>query len=226
VQRHPGTLVILGWIYFDTFLRFLYDIGPANAARIRYLTFSGPIVTHRCASDACVEGQCPKDDLVTCLAIYVPFIVKFCTSLRKLTLNIYPDDYNTAAHSVLTSEIINREERLMWVLKNRVMAIDSLEELEILEPGDTYMTYSILMPSELGSEVVAWFKSRAAQRKNRASEVTRDLRCEFCRESHLWQDCWNLCGFCGEYGHARNVCSRTHRDFIEDMEMERFRLEV
>ncbi|KAF4633911.1 hypothetical protein G7Y89_g4205 [Cudoniella acicularis] len=42
-----------GWAYYDPFLRFLYTIGPANAAMLKSLIFSGTVKLHTCDEDHC-----------------------------------------------------------------------------------------------------------------------------------------------------------------------------
>ncbi|KAF8850568.1 hypothetical protein BDZ45DRAFT_751570 [Acephala macrosclerotiorum] len=50
-DREPETS-LAGWVYYDHFLRFLWTIGPKNAALIKTLRFSGVIKFHTCDKDA------------------------------------------------------------------------------------------------------------------------------------------------------------------------------
>jgi hypothetical protein len=34
----------------------------------------------------------------------------------------------------------------------------------------------------------------------------KSLCCGFCGEQHIWEECYNLCNFCGGFGHFRKAC--------------------
>ncbi|TAQ91053.1 hypothetical protein B7494_g587 [Chlorociboria aeruginascens] len=90
VQVKSGTHMrqLLGWVYYDGFLRFLHSIGSKNAALITRLKFCGTILIHKCDFE-CSPGC--DDDLLKSIRLYVPFIEKFCPNLRTLTLCVRLD---------------------------------------------------------------------------------------------------------------------------------------
>ncbi|KAH7317779.1 hypothetical protein BKA65DRAFT_483247 [Rhexocercosporidium sp. MPI-PUGE-AT-0058] len=74
---------LVGWVYYDHFLRFLHTIGLPNAARIKTLRFGGACKIHTCSWNICREGSSKNCDegLVQALRCYITFIKKFCIGL-------------------------------------------------------------------------------------------------------------------------------------------------
>jgi hypothetical protein len=192
-----------GYIYYDQFLRFLRFVGPKNAARIKKLEFTGLVRRHSCEDCLRVE-----EDLLSSMRFYMPFINKFCTGLEKLVLHtqrgilhalVPPPDIDPATH----------EETMLSFLENEARAISSLRVLEVVSTDNSDVTFA--------DPAIAWFKARAASRireemveeeEKRLTDGIRanNIHCGFCAGEHVWAECWNLCNFCGDFGHFRKMC--------------------
>lgn len=85
-----------GWLCYDPFSRFLWTITISNAATLGSLTFTGRVKTHHCKPLSCGTQVC--EDLVQSLQLYIPFLNKFCTNLKHLTIQVM-EEY-TLTHSV------------------------------------------------------------------------------------------------------------------------------
>ncbi|KAF7935509.1 hypothetical protein EAE99_002489 [Botrytis elliptica] len=88
LERRVPILELEGWAYYDPFIRFLYTIGPQNRASIRTLRFTGAPKTHVREAHGC---DCHGVDLLLNMRIYIPFINKFCTGVKKLVLDMDMD---------------------------------------------------------------------------------------------------------------------------------------
>lgn len=89
-EQQVSSKELKGWAYYDPFIRFLFVIGPQNAALIKTLQFGGSLKTHYCQA---TDQRCDNcgEDFLHHFMIYLQFIRKFCTGLEKLVLNICPD---------------------------------------------------------------------------------------------------------------------------------------
>lgn len=83
--------MVLGWLYFDKFLRFLHTIGVENSALIKRVKFTGIVKLHECPGLCYHRQDGCADDLLKSLRLYIPFILKFCTKLETLTIKIEED---------------------------------------------------------------------------------------------------------------------------------------
>lgn len=88
IEKGAPVFKLKGWTYYDPFLRFLYTIGPQSRASIRTLRFTGAPKTHVREAQVC---HCHGVDLLLNISIYIPFINKFCTGVRKLVLDMDMD---------------------------------------------------------------------------------------------------------------------------------------
>ncbi|KAI9645131.1 hypothetical protein NHQ30_005865 [Ciborinia camelliae] len=84
IERHVYIKRLVGWVYYDPFLRFLYAIGPRNAALLRTLEFSGEACCVRHISGLPC-GNC----ILASLPVYIPFINRFCPNVRRLVLSMH-----------------------------------------------------------------------------------------------------------------------------------------
>lgn len=213
--RGQGHLFSLpGWAYYDHFLRFLFTIGPANAALLKKIEFSGVVRLHTCGEDTC-HRLCP-DDIVHSLYFYIPVIMALCPSLEQLILYAEEDDLaNLQAISngdteTETSGATPTERALMPLLKNELRQISSLTKLDVFRSNENKDPYEWALPA------MHWFAERTRKRRlnlpsctgveEQRLELTESLRCAFCGEGHTWNNCYNLCPFCGQYGHSRKSC--------------------
>jgi hypothetical protein len=159
VERNVPICVLRGWAYYDPFLRFLYTIGPKNAALLKSLKFSGRVKLHLCEID-CGDGfrQC-DDDLILSIRLYIPFIKKFCTGLEKLTLYVERDDVpilNMAFYPEDTP--LTEEEAMMPLLEKDVRDISTLKEIAVLRGG-----YDLVKNNwnlDFVEPAMQWFKER------------------------------------------------------------------
>jgi len=207
IERQVPITYLSEWTYYDPFLRFIYTIGPRNAALLRSLNFSGTVKIHYCMKDICKKEKCP-DDLVASVRLYFPFINVFCTSLEKLTLLANEDTFRP--HPLELGEPANRKEALIPLLKNELKGIITLTEVVV--QGSWVHDHGLdWVDNELG-----WLRKRNAEKLAEAVEeqkrflrealVAEEIKCEFCGEKHVWAECPNLCNFCGAFGHFRQGC--------------------
>ncbi|CZR64057.1 uncharacterized protein PAC_13954 [Phialocephala subalpina] len=214
-----------GWMYYDHFIRFLHTIGKKNAALIKSVRFSGTArIHHNCVHELCGKEGC-DEDLVAALEVYIPFIRRFCTGLERLSVEAIKDyTYergvaNGFIRAITDGPMITEE--VFSPLLEELKTIDNLKELSIID--DSYDSAD--MGLAFADETVKWVTDRAATRKReqreayakaKAEEVEiarltiqvreQNVHCGFCGEGHIWAECWNLCDFCGAFGHFWKAC--------------------
>ncbi|KUJ14237.1 uncharacterized protein LY89DRAFT_784225 [Mollisia scopiformis] len=148
--------------YCDSLLRFLYTICPRNASFLTSLTFEGNVKIHDCYSKRC-SSQC-DDDLVHSLRTYVPFLNKFCTSLRKLTI-LAGKGGGVSIRSARIEDGPNRwNKAFLSLLEHDIRSLSTLEEIEVCDRDK--------VPLIVAQTTVAWFVERA---RAKAKEDARAL---------------------------------------------------
>ncbi|KAG0645690.1 hypothetical protein D0Z07_8632 [Hyphodiscus hymeniophilus] len=205
----PGTPRSLeGWAYFDPFLRFLYAIGRKNASYIKNLTFVGDAKIHCCLTCECKGCD---DDLVGSVRVYIPFLIQLCTNLESLTLVVFEDiTFKRKPHDLVDGRAHNTEQAVLPLLEE-IRSIPSLKKLKVLLHAG-----SDVADADFAAPTVQWLAERAVQksRNARSAELKEqaalvaaaNLHCGFCGEGHTWPECYNLCDFCGAFGHFRSSC--------------------
>ena len=109
-------------------MRFIHDVQSANVALLRQLEFRGGLTTHNCRNNTPNCKGC-NGDIVQDLHIYASFMVKFCTGLHYLTLNIYVYDDN---HDLSNTEGIELfASRLRLVIEYGLCLIPNLKRIRI-----------------------------------------------------------------------------------------------
>jgi hypothetical protein len=207
IQNQIDYTSLSGWVYYDPFLRFLHSIGPKKFSLIKSLKFSGTVKLHICGGDRC-NSKC-ADDLVASLEIYIPIINNLLPNLAKMTINAAKDKL-PGPHSFWTGEPLPTfEERFLNLLEKDIRTISSLKVLEVLDAEGEKLSFA--------EPTMMRFKERAAKRaherllanladKRAAMVRENNLHCGFCGEGHVWAECYNLCNFCGGFGHFRKTC--------------------
>jgi len=215
VQHQVHFCKIPGWVYHDPFLRFLHVIGPKKSAMIQNMVFSGKVRLHLC-SDHC--GGC-EDGLIRSLQLYLPFIMKICTGLERLTIYAIEDGFGPQApeepefdeDGELVVRLSPYEIALKQFVENYLWRIPTLKQLKIFG-YDKDRVVDFAVPT------IDLVKERWIERKRdlcnkyenvmalvKSGEV--NVQCGFCDEvGHVWAECHNLCSFCGDYGHERETC--------------------
>lgn len=222
IERQVPRTQLRGWAYYDQFLRFIYEIGPGNAALLEHVTFDGTVIERDVPDD---DDPPPpgllEDDLVDSLRLYMPFILRFCTNLKHLVIYARPARYSEAWIEGEGRAAIF-ESKLRPVLEKEVIKIGTLQTLKVysyLPDAETeaFHTVNFAVPT------IKLIHDRYVERKNAATkkpcpsdEVAEMddgnvLKCEFCAEDHVWAECYNLCGFCGAYGHFHWKCRERKR---------------
>ncbi|PVH82027.1 hypothetical protein DL98DRAFT_621636 [Cadophora sp. DSE1049] len=223
--RQGGSVYTLpGWLYHDRFLRCLHTIGPKNAAVIRTLKFRGIVKLHTCNGYE-GHGYC-NDDLVYSLKFYVPFIKELCTGLEALIIEYSNDDHSVQFRT--SSEPTTTEESLRPFLEHEIMQIQSLRVLQVTErnmydtvtpdfakPTIARVTDRAKARTDAATKWDVYFLKLKTERGQKAKlnianhgESDMKLSCGFCGEEHVSVECWNLCNYCGEFGHFRKGCLR------------------
>lgn len=203
-----------GWVYHDPFLRFLYSIGLKNAALIMTLQFHGVPKMHVCRHGGDCWKVCPQD-LVNSLRIYVLFIKHLCTGLRKLIIQVEGDPkFDAAVAAVYADELPStKEEALRPFLENELRIITSINELQVIDGDRNEMQWAQDTVQWVGRRAeerkkLKWEEEKKRKGKQAEAEAVRaaNIHCAFCGEGHLWAECYNLCPYCGGYGHLRETC--------------------
>ena len=220
IQLRRPVEMLLGWVYFDPFLRFLHTIGK-NAALLKHLTFEGVVKIHCCTASKC--SKC-DDDLVLSLRLYIPFIIKFCTGLERLTLKFKYDKIREEdPRDPDDPRPKTAEEALKPVLENELREFPTLTHLEVVTTkcilvGDMDFGHYEDRRVDFAIPTINWFRERG-NREHEAPEQNGIVNpeatgdediCDFCGEDHVWAECRHLCGFCGRYGHFRSTCPPLH----------------
>jgi hypothetical protein len=207
IQNQTNYITLSGWVYYDPFLRFLHSIGPKKFSLLKSLKCSGIVKIHICGDDRC-KSKC-ADDLVASFEVYIPIITSLLPNLAKMTIYAAKDKL-PGPHSTLTGEDPPTfNDRLLHLLEKEIRKISSLKILEVLDAEGEKLS--------LAEPTVMWFKERAAKRahekllsdlaEQKATMVRENnLHCGFCGESRVWAECYNLCNFCGGFGHFRKAC--------------------
>jgi len=158
-----------GWAYHDPFLRFLYTIGPKNAARLKHITFSGTVKIHTCRAWICGEHLICDDDLGSSLRNYIPFIIALCTGLEKLTIRAKEDENIDPVFQPLDVGMpATREDVLRPIFEKELRSITSLKKLEAV--GRVEWEREGL---EFADETIAWFENRERHRILRELETEK-----------------------------------------------------
>ena len=118
-----------GWAFNDRFIRFLYIIGPQNAARLKHITFSSPLNFHSCEHMRC-RSPC-KPNLPILLRHYIAFLSILCLKLEKLTFNVYNDGYAVGPSNTSPEFDAAIQESLSPILEKELREIKSLKEVEL-----------------------------------------------------------------------------------------------
>lgn len=221
IQEQVPEQKLPGWIYYDSFLRFLHNIGPTNASYIKSLKFRGIAILHTCpADDNCEDCE---QNLVSNLRVYIPFFKIFCPNLRKLFITVWPDIHQDAGQN---GNPATSEEAMLPLLENELRTITSLNGLIVEEIVDGDEDHEFLSKSAYWATETSQFIAKQSverikkerieegQRLKLQAEATEaailkvvpKLSCEFCGENHIWPECHNLCPVCGEFGHKRKTC--------------------
>jgi hypothetical protein len=233
IRAQAHLLKLSGWAYYDPFLRFLYAIGPVNAALLKKVELCGVVRLHHCTRANC-ERPC-TDDLVHCLHLYIPIIKAVCIGLHKLIL--YAEEDVNGDHQLILQQdtdqdsdegedgasnidehfVTPTEVALRPLLENELRQVQSLRKIEVFRSRESHDLYEWAIPA------MHWFDDRNRQRKA-AMEADQkvpntlisntniiDSPCGFCGEAHPWNKCYNLCALCGKYGHFRKSCPRAPR---------------
>ena len=115
------------------------------------------------------------------------------------------------AHILNPDGPFNEDDALIGLLENESREIDSLTELLVLAGEEEW-------PVDIAEETEDWFSDRTRQRAFEAAELVRqkskdsetkkdDIKCDFCGYENIWAEYYNLCNFCGRYGHLRRACT-------------------
>jgi hypothetical protein len=212
IINQVGVQELDGWVYYDHFLRFLYTIGPRNAALIKTLEFKGIAEIHDCSDN---NRECWRDcaqDLANSLKIYAPFINALCPAVTKIIIRSEKDYRFNAANATNFSNIIpmTPEQALRPCIDNHLRSITSLNELVVVDESGDDIYWA--------QDTIDWIAQRAVERKARelaeymqrhaeeaaaqfAQPQPPQVHCGFCGEGHVWAECWNLCSVCGSFGH-------------------------
>lgn len=154
---------LVGWVYHDSFLRFLFTIRPRNAAHLRNLRFRGAVGLRRPVTTGYGFSDTPQDNFVENLRIYAQFISKFCTGLQSLVIEIESEGV-PRGQGFLTSFLMSNvsgmddapEEALKPILENELRQIESLSELVVVDVKGKHLLWA--------KPAVKWFKERALNR--------------------------------------------------------------
>ncbi|KAF7959753.1 hypothetical protein EAE96_001362 [Botrytis aclada] len=146
-----------GWAYYDPFLRFLYTIGPESRASLRTLRFTGAPKTHAREAEGC---HCHGVDLLDNIRLYIPFINKFCTGLKKLVLDMDMDVCTTMG------SVENVIKRFDEVLKPFLGELEKLQRVRILvmrrriSPTEESLRRSLFEDIDYAKDTISYFRSR------------------------------------------------------------------
>ncbi|KAE8443007.1 hypothetical protein EG329_002471 [Mollisiaceae sp. DMI_Dod_QoI] len=155
VDRQLKLARISDWVWADYFLRFLYTISPNNAASLRSLSFAGTTKLHYCSATTCGGNNC-TEGLICAMWHYIPFIRKFCTNLKRLTISALMDQFPPPM-LLKPGDPANRNEALLPLLENQdgIRSLSTLEELDVLD--DKGRTLPIAKPT------IGWISDRAKE---------------------------------------------------------------
>ncbi|TGO14178.1 hypothetical protein BTUL_0057g00450 [Botrytis tulipae] len=120
IRKQVAIKKLVGWVYHDPFLRFLYMIGVKNAALLRTLSFSGEVRCHQCE-----QGHFCDDGLLESFRVYIPVMNAFCPNVQKLILNIKTDS------KALAVNIFERKVREFF--EGELRNLRSLRELVVVD---------------------------------------------------------------------------------------------
>jgi hypothetical protein len=118
------------WIYCDPFLRFLYTIGPSNAASLKSICLEGQVMRH-CTKDPLVcEPECRDGCLRYCLKLYGPFLQRYCSEIKRLTLRL-----QLRSCDLIIPKRMERD--LIAIIKSEMASFPSLRELAVADIDET-----------------------------------------------------------------------------------------
>ncbi|KAF7915240.1 hypothetical protein BELL_1056g00040 [Botrytis elliptica] len=156
IQRRVTIKKLVGWVYHDPFLRFLYMIGAKNAALLRTLSFSGEVRCHQCE-----QGHFCDDCLLDSFRVYIPVMNALCPNVQKLILNIKTD----SQAQLESANIFERKVREFFEgeLRNlrfltELVVVDLIVDGYELPDGDI----GSFSTAQLAKPTVSYFRKRAS----------------------------------------------------------------
>ncbi|KAM0130780.1 hypothetical protein ACHAO1_007732 [Botrytis cinerea] len=154
IQRQVAIKKLVGWVYHDPFLRFLYMIGVKNAALLRTLSFSGEVRCHQCG-----PGHFCDECLFESFRVYIPVMNALCPNVQKLILNIKTDSQAQAVNTFVRKvrHFFEGELRKLRSVTELVVEDLIVEGYEL--PDGDIRSVSI---AQLAEPTVTYFRERAS----------------------------------------------------------------
>ncbi|TGO46667.1 hypothetical protein BOTNAR_0573g00010 [Botryotinia narcissicola] len=154
IRKQVAIKKLVGWVYHDPFLRFLYMIGVKNAALLRTLSFSGEVRCHQCE-----QGHFCDDGLLESFLVYIPVMNALCPNVQKLILNIKTDSEARAVNIFerKVREFFEGELRNLRSLRELVV-VDLIVDGYELPDGDI----GSISTAQLAEPTVTYFRKRAS----------------------------------------------------------------
>ncbi|KAF7928155.1 uncharacterized protein EAE97_009953 [Botrytis byssoidea] len=154
IRKQVAIKKLVGWVYHDPFLRFLYMIGIKNAALLCTLSFSGEVRCHQCE-----QGHFCDDCLLEGFRVYIPVMNALCPNVQKLILNIKTDSEARAVNTFERKirEFFEGELRNLRSLRELVV-VDLIVDGYELPDGDI----GSISTAQLAEPTVIYFRKRAS----------------------------------------------------------------
>jgi hypothetical protein len=161
------------------------------------------------------------------VCVYTYFILEFCTSLEKLVLYAEKDHFDNESGEGF-------ERALKPMIENDISRISTLKTLEAFTEyyytpewsNRRHRKFDIDRLGDFAVPTIQLIKNRYVENTKRAQEdrenadpsATKDetLKCHFSGEEHIWAECYNLCGFCGRFGHFHWSCKERMQQHQRD----------
>jgi hypothetical protein len=159
--------------------------------------------------------------VVKSIGLYTPFIKRFCTGLRMLTIKASEDPYfdEERVEEFPAWWPKNHQEAMVRLLERDILGIKTLNSLSVVTDGDMVCGYAEPVMKAIRErtrrEILQPKKIRSKIEEGMGTTGDAGVECGFCKDDHLWVHCLNLCSKCWEYGHFGKWCLKT--------ESERFR---
>ncbi|KAF7854639.1 hypothetical protein EAF04_010447 [Stromatinia cepivora] len=154
IRKHVTIKNLAGWVFHDPFLRFLYTIGPRNAALIRTLKFSGEVRCHQCES-----GHFCENCILDSLRVYIPFINTFCPNVHKLILSIH-------GHHNKVEEAAIFNQKVPQFFGGDLRCLENVRDLVVIDIPPDSSNIVQTAASRIAEPTINYFRRRYAEWAN------------------------------------------------------------
>jgi hypothetical protein len=236
IQRQVPLRKLQGWVYYDPFLRFLHTVGTNAKLLKSLQFTGALVKRDACEEDKHKVSRHCSDDLLYSMKLYLPIIRQICTGLEELTMFVryflsscfrgccvlivlpqvsYDQTSPGTSSRVIRNYRLLVEDALAKFITTEIPKIISLKSLKVYHQKESSQGKLEDYVAEFARPTMELIETRERKEVMIDQNITQlaqnvkleNLHCGFCGETnHIWPECYNLCSFCGGFGHFIKTC--------------------